>query len=1061
MRRPGLGPAELVVLVRSSQALGLGTGHTRDSIERRPKAMKILHSSSVWERYLRWNQAIADVVFGRDNAGKPVYLDLEDDVLDDIARLAEPDTADAVTALVEAVRNTLTLRHGAADVFTGQLRQLNAWRKGDMWEPPPVLGLLALLSLSAETMHEGGGMRPHNFYGRLAEHLDLDDRSLRVFQSGYRRKISGTAVSALLWRALNEWLETLEGNRGLPTAYALGHEHIGLPVSQALVRQTDRERFADLFAANSLPPRSSLPPFEMEELIEEWISQKPCPASYSLERLWRSSADARGRITDVAVMALESWDGISTLMSTPQDDSRPLDIIRASAVLRKFPTRSIEVGLVVPSRTAEAAENVEVLGASDAVVGSLELVPASTAYLGLADAEAIDGASFLAGEALLRRPGHASPLRRRSRRAVPMRYDEFLHAWVECERIQLGEEALILIRDEIASSAMELLTEIARPGFRIETSLSGLPDGWTLFSGVQVLSSIPTERRKSTAVDLNVLQAMASAQLVLEGGLRIPGNISKWSTSLPPEIRATSDSDGRLEARLVCSRELFSPRPRDRDFVGAEAVLVWDLAQEGLGDGDYELSLLQGGEPVRTLTLRLRSADNPAVGDDDDQQPIAHDADDPGFGLVACRGVGAHSFRGVIVTAAEIESRTPPSIPGWYSARKEGRVEDVSSRGRILFPAPHDSSCMATGSHLMSIETARPGLKTVEGICKHCGLVKRYPAFRGKRKSSRQSGAPSVSAPRIDVTALAPVREAGGIDWESAFDAVCHIGSGPASALTRVAAALEGSGLFGDVFERRLESLGHIEIERAGTSLAASSWGVVDPVIVGLSDGSATIAGFRSEAMMTALEEYVRDCQGSCGIEPVEAPPVVEIAGLTTAELNELAAVVGRVTRRRAQFVPRAAENLAAILPPLSNARRHLPSTSTTSARGYERWDPQKARFEPCDNASSPSAFRLSGFRRTYIYRTTEDLASMSATVGDARIVKYLAAADADRPLVGYDSAANVLYVPLGADLPGLYGRAATLCSGRPPVENLDERILEYRNVPPHVAAHLSHLLMS
>jgi len=1023
--------------------------------------MRTLHSSRHWERYLRWNQAIADVVYGRGNAGKPVYLDLEDDVLDGIAGRAEPGTTDAVGSLVEAVRDTLTLRHGASRVFARHLSHLNAWRNGSMMEAPPVLGLLALLSLSAETMREGEGMRPHNFYGRLAEHLELDEQSLKAFQTGYRRKINGTAVSGLLWGALNDWLEALEGNRGLPTAFALGHEHIGLPVSQALVRETDRERFGDLFASNSLPPRSSLPSFEMEALIEEWISRRPCPASYSLERLWRSGADARVRIADVAVLALESWDGASALRPASQDDTRPQDIVRASAVLRQFPTRSIEVGLVVPAHAAEEVVTVEVLGARETVIGSLELIPTSSSYLGLADVDAIDGASFLAGEVLLRRPGSEPLLRRRARRAVPMRYDDRLLSWVECERVQLGEESLILVRDDVAPSARGLLTEIARPGFREETALRGLPGGWTLFSGVQVLSSIPIERRKSTHVDLNVFQAMASAQLVLEGGLRIPGNIAKWSTSLPPEIRATSDSDGRLEARLACSRELGSSRPEDREFTGAEAVLVWDLAQESLEDGDYEFSLLQDGELIRTLTLRLRSADNPAVTVDDDQRPIVHDADDRGFGLFACRDDKERGFRGVVDTVAEIESGDPPTTPGWYSARKEGRTEQVSSGGRVLFPAPDDSSCMATGSHRMSIETARPGFRSVEGVCEHCGLIKRYPAFRGKRKSNRQSGAQSVSAPRIDVTALAPVREARGIDWKSAFDAVCHIGSGPASALTRLAAALEGSDLFGDAFERRLESLGHVEIERAGTSLVASSWGVVEPLIVGLSDGAATIAGFRSEVMMAALEEYVRDRGGSVAIEPAEAPPVVQIAGLTTAELNELAALVGSVTRREARFVPRAAENLTAMLPPLSKARQQLPSTSTTSARAYERWDPEKARFEPCGNASFPSAFRLSGFHRTYIYRATEDMARMSATVGDARIVKYLAAADSDRPLVGYDSATNVLYVPLGADLPGLYGRAATLCSGRPPVENLGERILEYRNVPSGVAAHLSHLLMS
>ena len=60
----------------------------------------------------------------------------------------------------------------------------------------------------------------------------------------------------------------------------------------------------------------------------------------------------------------------------------------------------------------------------------------------------------------------------------------------------------------------------------------------------------------------------------------------------------------------------------------------------------------------------------------------------------------------------------------------------------------------------------------------------------------------------------------------------------------------------------------------------------------------------------------------------------------------------------------------------------------------------------------------------------------MEATLGDARIVKYLAAADSRHALIGYHSKSQVLYVPLGADIPGLYGRAAVLSSGCPPQEN-------------------------
>ena len=76
----------------------------------------------------------------------------------------------------------------------------------------------------------------------------------------------------------------------------------------------------------------------------------------------------------------------------------------------------------------------------------------------------------------------------------------------------------------------------------------------------------------------------------------------------------------------------------------------------------------------------------------------------------------------------------------------------------------------------MGLETARRGVSTVEGVCRYCGLVKRYPAFRGKKKSGRAKSATTIS-PKIEVSGLAPVRAADTIDWATAFDAVCHVGA--------------------------------------------------------------------------------------------------------------------------------------------------------------------------------------------------------------------------------------------------------------------------------------------
>src|SRR5690606_33409765 len=176
---------------------------------------RAMGESAMWRRYDLWNRAIVDVVYTPEMGGAPVYLDLDDDVLHQIAEQAEPGTSDPVLGLVSAVKPTLRLVWGPAEVFRAHLARLEDWRRSGSIEPPPVLPLLALLTLAAENMHEGGGKAANNYYGRLAQILDLTEAQIDRFTNAYRRRVRGKPTSELLWQSLNLWLDRLEGNRGL------------------------------------------------------------------------------------------------------------------------------------------------------------------------------------------------------------------------------------------------------------------------------------------------------------------------------------------------------------------------------------------------------------------------------------------------------------------------------------------------------------------------------------------------------------------------------------------------------------------------------------------------------------------------------------------------------------------------------------------------------------------------------------------------------------------------------------------------------------------------------
>ncbi len=453
----------------------------------------------------------------------------------------------------------------------------------------------------------------------------------------------------------------------------------------------------------------------------------PCPASNTLERLWKEHPATHQPISEVARLTLEAWDGAGEV-SAAKANRREMNEVRLRATLRTFPSSELLLSMIVPGRASSGVEEAEILDADDQVVASFELVPYASGWLGVGDDAAIDVASFLSGQVRLRRQGQQQPLRRRPRRLIALRWDDLLQSYLECERVQLGEESLAISRSEIAQEVQVYLDEVARPGFRRISEVPGLPTGWILFEGVQIVSS----GRRGLLVDLNVLQPITRSQVVLQGGLRLPGHLRKWLSSRPPEVRVFNESGGRLEATLTCTRPLAMPSPKSVTYQGEGSALIWDLGEAYLTDGDYELKVSDDGQTVGTEILRLRSADNPALQLNTSGSQIVHDPSQPGYGLVAVRSGTTGSFQGVPTTIGTLTDSEPPSIPGWLKARTTGQNKRIDPR-LIRFPSDAPS-CIETGGHYMDLPIGIEGQSSIEGVCRNCGLVKRYPTRFRKRK---------------------------------------------------------------------------------------------------------------------------------------------------------------------------------------------------------------------------------------------------------------------------------------------------------------------------------------
>ena len=336
--------------------------------------------------------------------------------------------------------------------------------------------------------------------------------------------------------------------------------------------------------------------------------------------------------------------------------------------------------------------------------------------------------------------------------------------------------------------------------------------------------------------------------------------------------------------------------------------------------------------------------------------------------------------------------------------------------------------------------------------------MKRFPARYSARRFAEWSGGRSKQATKLsmDVTHL-PEIEHRGPDWDVAVDSVVHVGGGAYALLERVALQVEGTSLFVDDFTRSLEVRGDLEIRR-GADLAPEAWEVSPAYLAEVANGTFVLTGSWTQHARQALKELVCGAGGSVYAAPGGPGPTCHIvAGVNPDELEKIAASVDS-----AGVIRDAAARLLDVLPPLSEIEAALPRIPLPGARRILKFHVPSASWVPVTSAAAPGAYRLeAAFVTTDVIRTAKDVDCGDAALGTVQLTKHIAARHLGRPLLAYLESERVLAVPLGADLPVLYGRAAVLCSGRLPTPLRQKRLLVYHDVPQSVAGRLAQLLNS
>ena len=1021
-----------------------------------------------WERYGLLNAAIVDEVFGESAAWRPVYLGLEADALGRITTcVSGAHTVAPDDVLCEVVAATLSEPGGAEGVFSEHVKQVVAWESNyDASLPPPCIGVLAMLSLVAERMRRSQRFAASNYYGPLMEALRFNDEHRARMGRDFRDE------TPRLWRALNLWLEETNGFRGLPTAVAFDRRRfIGLPLSQALVRAQDRARLPVLFAQFGLQAGQRVSVQAIGELLAEWLPGSQ--VTPSLKRLW-SKPSNRERISEVVCAELEGWDGAVPAELKPpghRDDNlflaaefsaRPREALELFLLARRGPQGDARLSTLAQGSSGAAMNAVSRLG------NDMRLQPLpGTSWESLEPGDLISFADLLVANISLESDGGAVSTRR-ARRLTLLRWYETDHLFIEARRAELLETYVILAVSELAVPVRQLLESSARKGWREvgEETLRGLPPAWTAFQNVQM------ERVTDVSIeDLVPLQPIARTHLALGGGLPLPG-MNVWHGNRLPELRVVVDGQvevGSVDVRALPTRYLDEGVESEvsiAELDGAGVVTLSEVPE--LRDGDFRIVVASGSSnrTLATAALRVRTGSWPRRLEDGEDRLIGHRLLDEGA-LAVYAGQVPLDYKATSVLGAVVQnppaietqrprSRTVPNRPGML-------IEDnVQEDAWDLAEAPSAASdaeelpvCFTRAHHVWVLDS-RLGNEPVYSICKDCGQERWWdPPRRRRRLKHRALGGTDCtvghpSRPRH--RPLPEIAESRPADMDLVLDALSYAKTGSWRSLRAITAAIDDVPWYAHETARRLEALGHIQVEIDERSAVPVRWRVAPPTLVKPESGPGFLAGSRSARLISAVDEVAsRELGGEVRALPQpDGPQVIEVHGLGTDELTLLVDEVNDYRDEELVLSIHPASRISVLLPSLGEIRTSLAELTTNVSR-VDRFELETGRWAAADRMDSPGAYRLHSRPRMYAVVPPATALDRRTVVTDVRFAKYLAAADKSFRLMGYEESCSTLLASSGAPLPGLFERAAVLCSGRLPSVERDGT-LAYEQVPAQVA---------
>ena len=529
-----------------------------------------------------------------------MYLLLDEQEISDAGPRAGLPPEEVISSLASAVQSSMWLKR-PSNMFGWFSRQISLWRRdvklvppGEDIPPPPVIALLCIFSEAAKDMG-ASGMNASDFYGPLAQLLGLnlgsDDRTRQALGNSYRHIVESA------WDCMEEWCSYYDGQRGEISVFsATSAEYVGLALSQALIRKSDRRHLPEFFRQYRFEPTGTTSHVEMHNALDDWIRSPYSSAGTNLRTIWRHEA-VRSRVIDIVTRELQQWSGARTALG-----GQPR--LSLAATVRRMPTTRLHWLLVVQNSLSE--ESVESSISIDGDEQVVTMHPTLDGELSLSlGPDEIGPMRSAVSTALKLKTPEGEYVARQPKRLTILGKDPLSSLFMERVHIKLGQESIVATRNAIDSEAVRgLLSRHADDRWREVPLSPQQSDGGSAFIGVRVINQgfVPAFEW------LNPLSPKEEATLAFEGGLSLGRNA--WLQHLPPRVIPTVTGNAPFTLRLLDIDNKSRPLEITNAFADPSASPA-ELLTGCLTPGRYRVELVTDDrqEIVKAAHIRLVTND--------------------------------------------------------------------------------------------------------------------------------------------------------------------------------------------------------------------------------------------------------------------------------------------------------------------------------------------------------------------------------------------------------------------------------------------------------------------